>query len=91
MRALRPAGEDGHPLVESERYMIGNIPSYGEYERKGSGGPEGTCRACNYQGPMCHGLTGYECDKCHSPNLLLKLKDGRVWDQVSKRVQAAGA
>jgi hypothetical protein len=71
--------------------MIGNIPSYGDYERKGSGGPEGTCRACGYQGPMYHALTGYECDKCHSPELLLKLKDGRAWDQVKQRVQAAGA
>jgi hypothetical protein len=71
--------------------MIGNIPVYGEYERKGSGGPEGTCRACGYQGPMYHGLTGYECEKCHSPELLLKLKDGRVWDQVTQKVQAAGA
>ena len=71
--------------------MIGNIPSYGDYQRKGSGGPEGTCRACGYQGPMYHALTGYECDKCHSQELLLKLKDGRVWDQVTQRVQAAGA
>ena len=71
--------------------MIGNIPVYGDYERKGSGGPEGTCRKCGYQGPMYHALTGYECDKCHSQELLLKLKDGRVWDQVTQRVQAAGA
>jgi hypothetical protein len=71
--------------------MIGNIPIYGDYERKGSGGPEGTCRACGYQGPMDHALTGYECVKCHSMELLLKLKDGRVWDQVTQRVQAAAA
>ncbi len=70
--------------------MIGNIPSYGEYERKGSGGPEGTCRACGYQGPMGHGMTGYECEKCHSPALLLKLKDGRLYDQGKQQVQAAG-
>ena len=37
------------------------------------------------------GLTGYECDKCHSQELLLKLKDGRAWDQVKQRVQAAAA
>ncbi|HKI31042.1 MAG TPA: hypothetical protein VKA46_04195 [Gemmataceae bacterium] len=71
--------------------MIGNIPSYGDYERKGSGGPEGTCRACAYQGPMAHGLTGYECEKCHSPDLHLKLKDGRVWHQMSKELEPAAA
>jgi hypothetical protein len=71
--------------------MTDKIPSYGDYERKGSGGPEGSCRACGYQGPMYHALTGYECEKCHSPNLLLKLKDGRVYDQGSGRVQAAPA
>lgn len=70
--------------------MIGNIPSYGDYERKGSGGPEGTCRACGYQGPMYHGPTCYECEKCHSPDLLLKLKDGRLYGQVKQHVQAAG-
>jgi hypothetical protein len=69
--------------------MIGNIPVYGEYERKGSGGPEGSCRVCGYQGPMAHGLTGYECEKCHSQDLRLKLKDGRQWDQVSKQVVAS--
>ena len=71
--------------------MSSKIPSYGEYDRKGSGGPEGTCRACGYKGPMYHGLTGYECEKCHSPNLLLKLKDGRLYDQLSKEVKASGA
>ena len=70
--------------------MSSKIPSYGEYDRKGSGGPEGTCRACGYQGPMAHGLTGYECEKCHSPNLLLKLKDGRTYDQLNKEVKATG-
>lgn len=69
--------------------MIGNIPAYGEYERKGSGGPEGTCRACNYQGPMYRSLTGYECEKCHSTELLLKLKDGRIFDQMNRQVQTA--
>jgi hypothetical protein len=69
--------------------MSGKIPSYGEYERKGSGGPEGTCRVCNYQGPMYHGMTGYECEKCHSTDLLLKLKDGRVYDQKNRQVQPA--
>jgi hypothetical protein len=71
--------------------MIGNIPVYGDYERKGSGGPEGKCQACGYQGPMYHSLTGYECEKCHSLELLLKLKDGRIYDQARQRVQAAGA
>jgi hypothetical protein len=70
--------------------MINNIPSYGDYERKGTGGPEGTCRACGYQGPMYHALTGYECDKCHSPNVLLKLKGGSTYDQLSKQVQKTG-
>jgi hypothetical protein len=70
--------------------MINNIPSYGDYERKGTGGPEGTCRACGYQGPMYHALTGYECDKCHSPNVLLKLKGGGTYDQLGKQVQKAG-
>ena len=71
--------------------MIGNIPVYGEYERKGSGGPEGSCRVCGYQGPMYHGPTGYECDKCHSMNVRLKLKDGRLYDQFSKQLLPAPA
>ena len=71
--------------------MSSKIPSYGDYDRKGSGGPEGTCRACGYQGPMAHGLTGYECAKCKSMNLVLKLKDNRVYHQLSKQVEPAKA
>jgi hypothetical protein len=71
--------------------MSGRIPSYGEYERKGTGGPEGTCRACGHQGPMDHGMTGYECARCHSPDLVLKLKGGGLYHQLRKQVEPAGA
>ncbi len=67
------------------------IPSYGEYERKGSGGPEGKCRACGYAGPMYHSPTGYECDKCHSTNVVLKLKDGSWFDYGNKTTLPAEA
>ena len=66
--------------------MIGGIPSYGDYERKGSGGPEGKCRACGYEGPMYHSLVGYECDKCHATDVLLKLKAGAGWYDNARRV-----
>jgi hypothetical protein len=69
--------------------MIGGIPSYGDYVRTGSGGPQGTCQACNYEGPMDHGLTGYLCAKCHSMALVLKMKDGQIYHQMDGRVQAA--
>lgn len=70
--------------------MIGNIPSYDDYARTNKqGGPEGKCLACGHEGPMDHGLTGYECSKCHSPNLALKLKDGRVYHQLRQQIQPA--
>jgi hypothetical protein len=71
--------------------MIGGIPSYGEYVRTGQGGPEGTCQACQYAGPMEHGQTGYLCAKCHSMKLILKLKDDRVYHQMFGRVDGAAA
>ena len=70
--------------------MSGRIPSYGDYERKGQGGPEGTCLACGHQGPADHALTGYECPQCHSPDMTLKLKDGRLYHQLRKEVLPAG-
>lgn len=70
--------------------MNARIPSYGEYERKGPGGPEGVCQACGRQGPADHALTGYECSQCHSPDLFLKLKDGRLYHQLRKEVLPAG-
>jgi len=69
--------------------MIGGIPSYGDYVRKGSGGPEGTCLACKYEGPMDHGLTGYLCAKCKSMKLALKLKDNRVYHQMKGMAEPA--
>ena len=38
---------------------------------------------------MYRSLTGYECEKCHSTELLLKLKDGRIFDQMNRQVQTA--
>jgi hypothetical protein len=69
--------------------MSDRIPSYGEYQRKGSGGPEGKCRACGYEGPMYHSPTGYECGKCYSTDLLLKLKDGSTYDQEKRKIVPA--
>jgi predicted RNA-binding Zn-ribbon protein involved in translation (DUF1610 family) len=66
------------------------IPSYGDYVRTGQGGPEGTCKSCGNESAMDHGLTGYECPRCHSAYLILKLKDGRQYDQLTKQVQEAG-
>jgi len=66
--------------------MIGNIPSYGDYVRQGSGGPQGICQACKTEGPMDHSLVGYECPKCRSMDLVLKLKDNREYHQVGKKV-----
>jgi hypothetical protein len=71
--------------------MIGGIPSYGEYVRQGAGGPQGTCRACGNQGAMDHNLTGYECPKCRSMDLVLQLKDGSAFHQIGKRVEPAPA
>jgi hypothetical protein len=69
--------------------MIGNIPSYGDYVRQGSGGPQGTCRVCSYSGPMDHGLTGYECPKCRTMDVVLQLKENRVYHQKGLRVTQA--
>jgi hypothetical protein len=71
--------------------MVGGIPSYHDYVRTGQGGPEGKCLACGHEAPMDHGLTGYECAKCKSMNLVLKLKDNRVYHQLSKQVEPAKA
>lgn len=71
--------------------MPGNIPSYGDYVRTGSGGPEGTCLACHYQGPMDHGLTGYLCAKCKSMKLVLKLKDNRLYKQMVGIIETTSA
>jgi hypothetical protein len=68
--------------------MIGSIPTYGDYIRKGSGGPEGTCLVCKYEGPMDHGLTGYMCAKCKSMKVTLKLKDNRVYHQMGGITEA---
>jgi predicted RNA-binding Zn-ribbon protein involved in translation (DUF1610 family) len=54
--------------------MVGGIPSYDDYVRTGKGGPEGKCLACGHEAPMDHGMTGYECPKCKSMNLTLRLK-----------------
>jgi hypothetical protein len=69
--------------------MIGSIPSYGDYVRKGSGGPEGTCLVCKYEGPMDHGLTGYMCAMCKSMNVALNLKDGQIYQQSGGILKAA--
>ena len=66
--------------------MNAGIPSYHDYVRQGQGGPEGACKVCGQQGPMDHGLTGYECSKCRSMNVELKLKNGGVYDQQRKLV-----
>lgn len=71
--------------------MTGNIPSYHEYVRTGPGGPEGKCQACGHEGPMDHGMTGYECSRCKSMNLLLKLKSGKVYHQLQKRIEEPAA
>ena len=66
--------------------MIGNIPSYGDYVRTGQGNPEGKCLACGHEGATDHGMTGYECPACKSPDLALKLKDGRVYQQLRRQI-----
>jgi hypothetical protein len=71
--------------------MIGNIPSYGDYVRQGSGGPQGTCRVCGFSGATDHGLTGYECPKCHSMDVVLQLKENRVYHQIGQKVKPAAA
>jgi hypothetical protein len=35
---------------------------------------------------MDHSLVGYECPKCRSMDLVLKLKDNREFHQVGKKV-----
>jgi hypothetical protein len=70
--------------------MIGNIPSYDDYVRTTKqGGPEGKCQVCGHEGPMDHGLTGYECARCKSMDLALKLKDNKVYYQLRKQVEPA--
>jgi hypothetical protein len=66
-----------------------SIPSYGDYVRKGSGGPEGTCLVCHYEGPMDHGLTGYMCAKCKTMKVKLKLKDNRLYHQMGGVMESA--
>lgn len=70
--------------------MSSMIPSYGDYERKGSGGPEGKCLMCKYEGPMYHAPTGYECEKCHATQIHLKLKNGEWYDNGTRQRLAAG-
>jgi hypothetical protein len=67
--------------------MIGSIPSYGDFAKE-KGQVLGICQEtdCGYQGPMEHGLTGYECARCHSMKLLLKLVDGRYWLQFTAQI-----
>jgi hypothetical protein len=71
--------------------MTLRIPSYGEYVRQGAGGPQGTCRTCGYQGPVDRSLTGYDCPKCRSVDLVLQLKDNRLYHQIGQKVVPAAA
>ncbi len=64
--------------------MIGSVPSYHDFEKKAKK-VLGRCADCGYSGPMEHGMTGYECARCHGMKLMLKLVDGRYWLQFTDR------
>ena len=64
--------------------MIGSVPSYHDFEKKAKK-VLGRCVDCGYSGPMEHSMTGYECAKCCSMKLMLKLTDGRYWLQFTDR------
>ena len=60
--------------------MIHGVPSYHDYIRD-KAGPIGRCLACQFQGAMTNGVTGYECPVCYAMRLEFCLRDGRVYCQ----------
>lgn len=66
--------------------MIGSIPSYHDLAKEKKQ-VLGRCVDCGYVGPMEHGLTGYECSRCRSMRLWLKLVDGRYWAQFTEIIR----